>query len=136
MANEVEGLNHAGGIVAGAIALLATFGGGARWLLNWNERRAESRSAKLQKWSDELDRREAKLDAEREAEIVGIKTTLSQMSGEHHALFQCYHLLAAALIKLDPVNPALTEASALLSAAYRIDRTMPANMAALLGRIP
>src|SRR3546814_430675 len=62
-----------GGIFAGTVAVLGLLGGGIRWMLNWKERREESRSAKLQAWHDELAAREKRLDAERERDIASLR---------------------------------------------------------------
>lgn len=129
---DLGGLNEAGGIFAGGVALLAAVGGGLRWLLNWSERRLESRAVKLQRWHDELTLRETRLDAERENEIRDIRLQLEQVRGEHRALFQAYHLIAGALVKLDPSNPALRAASRLLSTAFKVDPGIPDDMADLL----
>lgn len=128
------GLSEAGGIFAGAVAVLATLGAGLRWLLNWSERRQESRAVKLQRWHDELEKRELRLDAERENEIRDIRTALDQVRGEHRALFQAYHVIASALVKLDPMNPALKQAARLLDTAFQVDAETPPDMAALVAR--
>lgn len=132
--HNLEGLNEAGGIFAGIVALLAAIGGGVRWLIGWKDRREESRAAKLQLWHEELKARELRLDADRENEIRDIRAEFDQMRAEHRALFQAYHLLARALIRIDPKSHALSQASDLLSAAFRIDPRLPGDMGEMLHR--
>lgn len=122
-----------GGMFAGAVALLGTIGAGIRWLLGWKERRAESRSAKLQAWHDELVAREARLDAERERDIAGLREDIAKLRREHGALLNAYQLLAGALRVLDATNPALRMADEMLRAAYPVDAVTPADMRVMLG---
>jgi uncharacterized protein HemX len=131
----MEGLNAWGGIFAGIVALLAAIGGGIKCSVHWTERREDSRSKKLQAWHDELERREQRLEAERENEIHEIKTELGKMRAENRALFHSCHLVTQALAKIDPGNRALRDASMILTAAFGLDGSLPADMLEILGRI-
>ncbi|MEA3035769.1 MAG: hypothetical protein QOH04_1534 [Sphingomonadales bacterium] len=124
-----------GGLFAGAVALIVAVGHGLRWWLGWTDSRQSRRAVRLQAWDEELKGRELRLDADRENEIRDIRGELDQMRTEHRALFQAYHLIARALVKIDPSNAALNHASALLSTAFKIDPLTPDDMAAMLGRL-
>lgn len=110
-----------GGIIAGAIALLAAMGKGAAWVLNWKDARANSRSAKLQVWHDELTAREAKLDAEIASRLQRIEEKYERLEQNHFdVLLRCerhrnaYRVLAAELIQVAPHSAALIQASMIL----------------------
>ncbi len=112
---------EAGGIIAGAIALLAALGKGAAWLINWKDARANSRSAKLQVWHDELAAREAKLDAETESRLSRIEEEHQGLVKNHFALLirferqrNAYRILAAEVIAVAPHSAALIQAQMIL----------------------
>lgn len=113
-ADQLSNYNETGGIFAGIVALLATFGGGVRWAVKWTDRRQETRAAKLLVWEAALDAREMRLDAERENEIRDIRL-------QQKALFQAYLLVVGALARLDPGAKELTLAAALLNEAYSFE---------------
>jgi hypothetical protein len=129
---------EAGGLFAGMMAVLALLGGGAKWLLNWRERQAESRAAKLQAWHEELGRREQRLDAEEEGYRKRIEQRLGELSDwnqrlqrEHAALLGGYQLLAGALRAIDPANSALELADQILAVAFPVDPVTPRPLDAL-----
>ncbi len=124
-----------GGIFAGIVTVLGVLGGGIRWFLGWKERQEQSRALKLQAWHDQLQAREAKLDAERDEYQQRIERRLAQMETEHNALRGAYHLIASALRTIDPTNQALTMADKLLSVAFPLDAAVPADMTRLLNRL-
>lgn len=125
-----------GGIFAGIIALLATIGGGVRYLMNWTERRASRRSAKLQLWHDELVRREATFEAKRAEFEARLEATVSELRKENQALRLAFQLVAAPLRQRDPGNPALVRAEQLLVAAFPLDPEVAAEFETLLSQIP
>jgi uncharacterized protein HemX len=53
-----------GGVFAGAVALIVALGHGIRWWLGWTDRRAATRSAKLDAWQNQLDERETRIEAQ------------------------------------------------------------------------
>lgn len=115
---------EAGGIFAGAIAVLATLGGGVRWLLNWNDSRALTRRAKLAGWHDELAAREDKLERHqadherRQAEYQHrIETRLGLLEHENRALRRAFELVTGVLRAADPGNPALEHADQIIAQA-------------------
>ncbi|WP_342248597.1 hypothetical protein [Sphingomonas sp. OTU376] len=110
-----------GGIIAGAIALLAALGKGVAWALNWKDARANSRSAKLQAWHDELTAREAKLDAEIASRLSRIEEAHASLVKNHLDVLirferqrNAYRVLAAELIQVAPHSAALIQASMIL----------------------
>ncbi|MDX3885977.1 MAG: hypothetical protein QHC65_16255 [Sphingomonas sp.] len=128
-------VGEVGGVFAGAVTLLATLGGGIKWLFDWGDRRAEGRQAKLQKWHDELEAREARLDAERASEIASLREAIARLSREHGALANAYQLIANALRVIDAGNPTLRMADELLRKAFPADPATPVDMIGALGRI-
>jgi hypothetical protein len=53
---------EAGGIFAGIVAALVTLGHAIRWWLGWTDRRALTRTAKLDLWQRELQGREERFE--------------------------------------------------------------------------
>lgn len=132
--------------VAGIIAILGALGGAGKWLFDWLERREQrridqeqrredDRAAKLQKWHDELDARETRLDTERETHLARIERRMEQMENELDALRNAYRLATAALRAIDPGNSALRMADELLRAAFPINSSTPPDMAAQLRKL-
>jgi len=142
MHDDPDLYGNVGGIFAGIVALLACIGGGIKWTLNWNDHRAQSRTAKLDAWQRELDLREQRLAEEREkflsevrGELEEVKTSNAQLHKEHAALLGGYQLIAAALRVLDPDNRALAMADELLRAAFQPDPVTPADMKATVLKV-
>ncbi|NYT43096.1 hypothetical protein HZY97_20140 [Sphingomonas sp. R-74633] len=116
-----------GGIIAGAIAILAALGKGAAWLLNWKDARANSRSAKLQVWHDELTSREAKLDAEIASRLTRIEEKYERLEQHHFDVLirferqrNAYRVLAAEVIAVAPHSAALIQAQMILEEAMPV----------------
>jgi hypothetical protein len=131
-----------GGIVAGIIAVLATLGGGIKFMLNWKARREDSRAHRLQKWHEELQARELRLNEEQAAHFARIERELGdvrgdqqQMKREQGALRNAYQLIAGALRRIDPENIALGLADELLKAAFTLDPVVPADWGQLTEQI-
>ncbi|SNS52976.1 hypothetical protein SAMN06295912_108108 [Sphingomonas laterariae] len=135
--NDPGGISvgEVGGVVAGIVTVATTAGAGIAWLFRWGEKREESRSAKLQKWHEELEAREARMDAERAGDIAALRVDIAKLRREHGALHNAQQLLASALRALDPNNPALRMADDLLRQAFAVDPVTPPDMVATLGRI-
>lgn len=117
-----------GGVFAGLVALLVAIGHGFRWLLGWNDRRASTRTAKLDAWQRQLEAREERLDDQQAEHWHRIEIELEQLRREHAALRGGYQLIAAALRDRDPHNPALTQADELLKAAWPLEPLTPDDM--------
>lgn len=122
-----------GGVTAGVIALLVAFGHGLKWLLNWNDARAHTRSAKLDIWQAELTKREWKLDEDREAYHDKVEKRLEEIDAQNQALRIAFDLVAAPLRFLDPTNPALARAEQILHAAFPLVPRIAKDMSETLG---
>lgn len=122
MHSPIVSPGEAGGIFAGVIALVVAIGHGAKWLLNWNDERANSRSAKLQAWDRELEAREARMNAEIEQRLQSVERENRSVSQSYAAVIHkldrmriAYRIIAAALIEVSPHSAALVQASAILN---------------------
>lgn len=124
-----------GGYFAGAVALLALIGQGIKWLLNWKERRADSRAAKLQAWHDELQAREKRIDEKQTEYWADVEKRLSIVIKQNMALRMAFEMVAAPLRAIDPHNRELTQAEQLLHAAFPLDPNLPPDFSILLGKI-
>ena len=124
-----------GGIIAGCVGVLVAIGHGIRWLLNFRERQANSRQAKLQIWHDELQAREDKIDKKLADYQAKTEARLEVALGQNRALRIAFELVAAPLRKIDPSNSNLAQAEQLLHAAFPLDPAVPPNIAALLSQI-
>lgn len=128
-----------GGILAGALAILAAFGAGLKWLVDFVARRRDvseaSRTAKLQTWHDELDQREREFEDRQKAYQLQIEARLSQVEATNRTLLRAVEMLSASLRVIEPNNPALAQVSQLLEAAFPVDFGIPDGMRAQLGAI-
>lgn len=109
---------EAGGIFAGAVAVLGVIGAGLKWGLNWNDARAHSRAAKLDAWHHELEERERKLDDQQARYQKRIETRLAHVEMENRALGEALGLVTIALRGRDPANPALVAADDIIKNAF------------------
>jgi hypothetical protein len=124
-----------GGIFAGVVALLATIGAGLKFILNWAERRASSRAAKLQVWHDELADERAVLARGRAEFEAGLKADIGGLRKENQALRLAFQLVASPLRAQDPGNPNLVRAEQLLVAAFPLDPELEEELRSLLAAI-
>lgn len=120
-----------GGVFAGLVALLYAVGKGLAWLLDWEERRKETRQAKLDRWHRELAAREDKLERQQEEYQSRIEKQLDHLQRQQAALVGGYQLIAGALRLIDPSNPALRQADDLLRTAFPLDPLVPVDLHAL-----
>lgn len=123
------------GYFAGAVAVLAVIGQGIKWLLNWKERRAESRAAKLQAWHKELQAREARLDEKQAEYHARIEEQLAIVMKQSVALRMAFEMVAAPLRAIDPHNRELAQAEQLLRSAFPLDPGLPPDFGPLLRKI-
>lgn len=135
MSDPSAAAGEAGGIFAGAIALLYAIGKGGAWLLNWKDARAQSRAVKLQAWHDELAKREADQDERDRSYQQHIETQLRRLAVENRVLRRAFELVAAPLRRLEPDNPNLAQAQQMLDRAFPLDPAMPNDMAMLMALI-
>jgi uncharacterized protein HemX len=130
MADPTAG--EAGGIFAGAVALLIAVGHGVR---GWTDRRAATRAAKLDAWQRQLEDRERRVDEKQDEHWRRVERELGQLRSEHAALLGGYQLIAAALRLLDPGSDALKRADDLLRAAFPLEPCLPGDMTATVRKI-
>lgn len=124
-----------GGVFAGAVALIVALGHGIRWWLGWTDRRAATRSAKLDAWQHQLDEREKRIEAQQDDYWSRVERELEVLRREHSALLGGYQLITAALRVVDPENNALRRADELLRTAFLLDPVLPGDMASIAQRI-
>lgn len=132
-----------GGIFAGLVTFLTALGAAIKWAFGRRDKAAETRSAKLQAWHEELKQREAELDRKQAEHVAQMEDKLAalalwgrQLETEVAALRGSYQLLASALRIKDPGNPALGQADELLKSAFPLNPVIPPPLAALLANIP
>jgi uncharacterized protein HemX len=119
-----------GGVFAGAVALIVALGHGIRWWLGWTDRRAATRSAKLDAWQNQLDERETRIEAQQLEYWARVERELEQSRRERAALLGGYQLIATAMRVVDPDNDALRRADELIRSAFLLDPLLPADMVA------
>lgn len=126
---------EAGGLVAGVVLVLSTLGGGLAWLLNWLERRANSRTAKLDAWQAELAAKQAQIDGQEAAYRALIEQRLSLVEREARAVRRALDVVTTALRQIDPGNAALERAAEILDRAFPLDASLPDEAERELARI-
>lgn len=126
---------EAGGIFAGAVALLVAIGHGIRWVLGFRERRSDNLYQKNLKWEERLAEREAAFENDQRAHFVRIEQRLTRAELQLEAALGAYHLLAGEMRRKDPGNAVLSMAEDLLKEAFRLDPSTPADMKSILGKL-
>lgn len=106
---------EAGGVIAGALAVLASLGAGLRWLFTWTDKRALARDERLRRWEENLIAREKSYREEIEGQLAHTRTELGRVERELEALRAVLAVMASELHRHDPASPALTRALALLN---------------------
>jgi len=131
-----------GGVLAGIIAGGMAIGKGLAWLLNWRDARANTRTAKLDKWHDELEQEKRDLDERRkdlDAKLDERMESLEQQVARHGVAIDrwrmAFHLVAAELLQRDPKSMALMQAQKILAEAFPLNLAVPEDMEATLGQI-
>lgn len=124
-----------GGTFAGIVALLASIGGGIRWLANWGDRRAQLRDAKLDKWEQSLTERERAYRVTMETELGELRDEMAELRGELHHTRNALFGVTLELRRVDPGNKALLSAETLLRVAFPVDFHTPGDMAEAAHRI-
>lgn len=129
-----------GGIVAGVLAVAAALGKAAQWVWASYRDAGASRSAKLDRWHDELTQREHALKAEMdrqlsEMRVVQAEQGKAEQGKELEAHRIAIHVLVAKVARDDPHAPELRQVADVLGAAFPLHMEVPADMAAVLGRV-
>lgn len=116
----MDGLSagEAGGIFAGIVALVATFGKGIAWAVGWNDRRDRLREQKLTVWEDSLNRREVEQRQKTEQRLHAMEAGMAVM---RRALIN----VTSELRTHNPQSPGLAIAEEALRSAYPIDWETP-----------
>ena len=135
MSDPTAAAGEAGGMFAGAVALLVVLGKGGAWLINWKDARVQSRAAKLQAWHDELAKKEKEQDERERQYRQHIETQLRRLALENRVLRRAFELVAEPLRRLEPDNPKLVQAQNMLDRAFPLDPGLPIDMGALLSMI-
>ncbi len=127
-------LGEAGGIFAGIVALLATIGGGFKWMLGWRDRREESRAEKLAAWEARLEARDTDYQASIEKRLRALVKWAVRMQTNYSALWNGYQHLATELRHKEPGNSALARAEEMIRLAMPLDPHIPADFAEMLAQ--
>lgn len=117
-----------GGVLAGVIAVGMAAGKAIAWVLNWRDARATTRAAKLDRWHEELLKREKELDDKIDQRMAGLEHQVDKWR-------MAFHLVAAELLQRHPQSAALMQAQKILAEAVPLSLAVPADMEAALGRI-
>ena len=120
-----------GGIVAGVLAVAAALGKAAQWVWASYRDAGASRSAKLDRWHDELTQREHALKAEMDRQLSEMRVVQEELEAHRIAI----HVLVAKVARDDPHVPELRQVADVLGAAFPLHMEVPADMAAVLGRV-
>lgn len=123
-----------GGVFAGIVALLATFGKGFAWLVNLKGARENSRAARLAAWEKSLDRREEEQRAEQARARAEAEERMHTMERRMRLLSAALFEMVAEVQRLDPDSAALAKARGALIAAYPVEPELPEDMAWLAER--
>ncbi len=129
---------EAGGIFAGIVALLYAVGKGLAWVVNWRDARALTRSAKLDKWHDELEEKEKLLAAKIEQRMTAFETQVTEMGKAVNKWRMAFHMVAAELLQRNPHSMALMQAQKILAEDFPLligDAVLPPDMADSLRRL-
>lgn len=126
---ETKMIDDVAQVAAGGVS----FGGGlymARWLILWLTGRADRKQALIDEQEAKVDREWATMREELKAERQADKLRLDRIEKQNQALRFAFHHVAAALIRIDPQNPALSQAEQMLSQAFPLDFSLIAERAA------
>lgn len=120
-----------GGLVAAAGTLGALLGKAVQWL--WGARRAttESRSAKLDRWHEELTEREHALKADIDQQMETMRGQIAAVTQQVDKYRRAFGIVAGELFRRDSKNAALREARDILDEAFPLHLDVPEDMAAM-----
>jgi len=101
-----------------------------RWIITWFTARFDRRQAVLDAQDGQIDQEWSELREELKRDKAEMKKHLTRIERQNEALRFSFHHVAAALMKVDPLNPALALAEQLLTQAFPLDLRFTAERAA------
>jgi len=117
------------GLTTDGLKSVATFGGGfgaaffaLRWMVDWIAKRFDKRQA-------QLDAEHAALDMSWKDYRLQLERRIAAIERQNQAFHRSFQHVSAALIRIDPQNPALTIAEKIMAQAFPDDFTLGAAMA-------
>ncbi|MDQ4421478.1 hypothetical protein OOT33_13705 [Sphingobium sp. DEHP117] len=119
-----------GGIVAGALAIGAALGRAVQWLWGAVRDTGSSRSAKLDKWHEELTERERALKADIAQQMDMMRDQMAEFAHQVDKYRRAFGIVAGELFRRDSKNAALREARDILAEAFPLHLDVPEDMAA------
>lgn len=117
----VSGASAGGGI--GAVLL------GGRWLINWITGRHDRRQDALDAQDSKIDLEWQKLREEMKADNAKTKQRLDAIDAQNQVLRLAVQHAVAALVKVDPDNPALARIEHMLAQAFPLDLSFAVDRA-------
>ena len=124
-----------GGVLAGVVAVGVAASKGLAWLINWRDARAQTRSAKLDQWHEELKRREMDLDEKLDQRMNGLEQQVGDLTKAVDKWRMAFHMVAAELLQRHPQSAALIQAQKILAEAFPIHLAVPEDMVRTLDRV-
>ena len=110
----------------------AGVGGGLifmRWLIGWLTGRADKRQEVLDAQEGSIDQQWTAFREELKGENADLKRRVGAVETQNTALRRAFNHVAGALIRLDPMNPALAQADQMLAQAFPLDFNLAADRA-------
>lgn len=111
----------AGGLFAIAVLVINAGARALPWVAAWKDRRETTRAAKLERWHEELVRREAQNDEAVASRLSALEKAYGSLFQQHVAVLghldrarMAYRVIANALAHLAPQSDALTQARDIL----------------------
>mgnify|MGYP000379001101 CR=1 FL=1 len=120
------------GEVGGMVALLGMVGATIKWLWSAAQKAGSTRSAKLDRWHEELSERERALDEKLNARMSAMEAQVKDLGGAVDRWRMAFQLVAAEMLQINPRSRALLQAQRILAEVYSVDFTVPADMEAAL----
>lgn len=128
-----------GGVLAGAIAILAAVGKALAWLLNWQGARREGKEERLRVWEASLDRREHDYREDIEKDLDELRAEAATLRGDVARTRTQQAAIGFLLLEVTlelrahvPGSPALVRIAAVLRRVYPPEHGIPPEMAELL----
>lgn len=124
----------AGGVAAG-LAVLAALGKAVQWIWAAYRDAGMSRSAKLDRWHDELLERERALKQQVDADLRALRADVARLGVHLEKYRRAFGVVAGELYRRDGASAALREARDILDEAFPLHLDLPPDMAAQIDRL-